>query len=307
MRLQPRSPKGSKRGGQWAPKPTADTITDGVGLSLHSAPAPLGKAPDSISVTRALGSMDQGAIHNWKMRTAIEWALDNAEEWRSLDRDEAYKLIRNAPNTLSLKAAQLGTQVHTVVESLGGEPDMSEVSKEVLPYASAASDFLRDRLQEEWIGQTVTAYVAEAEIASHEHGYHGRADLMVETRGENGDTQWHIVDWKSTANPEAKGPYANTALQLSAYAHADSYRRSTRDSWKEMPEITSTWAVSLLPDGRYIADETHRQEHWDGFCAARAMSKWQGQTKEYGSHANHRATGGTFADMGLADAGGENQ
>ena len=137
----------------------------------------------------------------------------------------------------------------------------------------------------------ITAYSPEIEIASKTHGYHGRADLLVQV--ENNDkVEWHIIDWKTTADENAKGPYANVALQVNAYANAESYRASADGNWRPMPHVSKAWGVTLLPDGTYIADEVLGEKHWEAFYSARTIADWKANTKVHGSHANIRVKGG---------------
>ena len=286
---QNRYGRGSSRGGQFArsERPQDPDLHDD--LSVAPPPTAQGKAPGSKSVSKVLGVIDAPAIDNWKMKLITLYALEHQDEWRDLDHDDAYRLIRNAPNRVSQRAAQIGTQAHAVVEAVKGNTDLSGVPEDARPFAAAAADFLRDTWDDENVA--IASYSPEIEIASLNDAYHGRADLLVETSGPNG-SEYHIVDWKTTTKTDSDGPYPESALQVAAYAHAESYRTSSRGQWQQMPPIASAWVVQLRPDGTYVADETSDDRHWRAFQAARELTSWKDSNHSPQSHATVRVSGG---------------
>ena len=291
-----RSEDGRKVGGRFSHKQTSDqpgysaddfTLPDDKAQTAANrrrggGPHP-GPVRGSASVTAVLRVMDKPGVDNWKLKKVAEFAVDRRDEWEHLDRDDAYSMIRKAPDRESQKATSIGTSLHSAIESLAGGrlPDRAED-----PHLHAAALFLRDVAGAE---VDSSEFFPEVSVCSSEHGYHGRVDLLLRTRSEDGEDRWHVIDWKTTATDSEYGPYPDSGLQVNAYARADGYK-PYGGAWSEMPEIDSAWVVKLLPTGEYIADECLRDDHWAAFRAARALSQWSSSSRSggHGSHANRR-------------------
>ena len=97
----------------------------GNGGRFYDIPAPpLPKPFYGPSVTTILSKgMPAPALKSWGERTVAEFAVDNLDSWRELDRDAAVDLVKRAPYRNMTSAGSTGTDVHALCEKiLRGEP-----------------------------------------------------------------------------------------------------------------------------------------------------------------------------------------
>ena len=104
------------------------------------------------SVTNITGNLDKKALVYWAAREAASFAVDNIVEWENLPPTEAVELIKRAPWKKSREKADLGSAIHAAIEATqGGVPT---VDPHLLPYVSAASQFLDDHVEKVGIVET---------------------------------------------------------------------------------------------------------------------------------------------------------
>ena len=216
------------------------------------------------SVTTIIGIVDKsGPLIGWAKRITAEAAVDNRDQlatWMELGgRDGAISLLTKAASVKRDKAADVGTRVHALAESIArGVP--VELTDEERPYLAAYQRFLAD-----WEPRYLAA---EEMVVSLTHYYGGTFDAIVEMAGDT----W-LIDYKTS-----KGTYPETALQLSAYAGADFIGRPGDPKRYEFPPITAYGVLHLRPEngGQYeVIPYNVTQATFNAFLYARRLYEWR--------------------------------
>lgn len=173
-----------------------------------------------LSVTTAIGMLDKPGLLYWAAQEAARAAVDEQSKWRPIlaseGREQAIKFLANArfgTGGHDLHATQLGTAVHEACESLVRDRQRPRrLHHEVVPFIDQF---------EEWLGVAQPTFLAtEMTVFDPEHRYAGQADGIMKL----GDETW-LFDYKSTrkvydGRGKRTAPYAEAALQMSAYQHA---------------------------------------------------------------------------------------
>ena len=268
------------RGGQFRshppPEPVNRDMSPSRGGRSQASVIHVGPADDSVAVSRVLNMINKPGVTRWQLGKVAECAVDDVDAWADMTREAAYKYILGAADRARTTATTSGTSIHSQIENLlaadAEPPDPAEK-----PHLAAAHAFLtRFRESIESASGGKCQFRSEVDVCSTSGGYHGRADLLV----FGPDDQWHIIDWKTTDKLEAKGPYGDSSLQLSAYGHADGWRRPG-SGWEPLPDspAASAWVVQLKPDGTYIAAECMSDDSYDAFLGVQRMAAWTQKTR----------------------------
>ena len=110
-------------------------------------------------------------------------------------------------------------------------------------------------------------------IANLKEGYAGTLDLILEMDGK----RW-LVDIKTAK--EGKGPYAETGLQLAAYAKGEFIGKPNDPTKYPMPRCQRFAVLALRPGGYEFVPYAVDGETYAAFLAALRVSTWlQGQSK----------------------------
>lgn len=164
------------------------------------------------SITNIIGMLDKPALRYWYAKECANYAADNREKLATLNRDEAYTLVRNAPNAYTSESpASIGNQVHAWIERfVKGEPPSHD---ELMGASRTARGMWQafTKVRNEYEKRGLEFIATEFTVWSDTHGYAGTADLHLRIDGF--DT---LVDTKT-----GKGIYPETAMQLAAIANAD--------------------------------------------------------------------------------------
>lgn len=193
-----------------------------------------------FSVTTILKALSNPALDYWAVSTTAAAAIDSQATWRAMiddaGRPETIKWLSNAryrQPKLTLSAADLGTCVHKLAEhyALTGEkPDREFTTNLVASHAAPTIDI---DAEVHIAGQMLSQFdnflqkfspeytAAEMSVFSQEFGYAGQLDAILTIDGVR-----LLCDYKTRREPlDKRGnpqkPYGETALQLSAYRHAD--------------------------------------------------------------------------------------
>lgn len=174
------------------------------------------------SVTTLTGILDKPALLDWAARLARE-----GQDWREV-RDSA---------------GDRGTNAHDVALDVvqGKLRRLSDLPTEHRPYAQAAMKWVAERRPE--------VVLAEKMVASTEHGYAGRFDLLARIDGHRirldykTVTAWHFKRKKGEPTEEKLPPYDENALQL------DLYEGAALECGYEAADYGMV--VRLGPDGEY--------------------------------------------------------
>lgn len=213
------------------------------------------------SVTTIMGVLDKsGPLIGWAKRITAEAAVDNAAQipgWVALGgKSGAVSLLTKAATQTRDKAADVGTRVHALAESVA-RGQAVELTDEERPFLKAYQDFLA-----EWQPRYLAA---EEMVVSLTHGYGGTFDAIVEMAGD----VW-MLDTKTS-----KGCYPETSLQLAAYTFADFIGRPADGKRYSIPPITAYGVLHLRPEGYEVVPYDVTQETFNAFLYARRLYEWR--------------------------------
>lgn len=217
-----------------------------------------GKGPIT-SVTTILKVVDKsGPLVGWAKRITAEAAVRHHTElagWvESFGDAGAVGMLTKASNVIRDKAANAGSDIHQFAEAIVRGEDVT-VPDDLAPFVAAYRQWLAD-FQPEFLA-------AEEMVYSH-HGYAGTFDAIARIAGET----W-MLDYKTS-----KGVYAETALQLAAYAAADFIGRPGDPKRYEIPKVDQYGVVHIRPEGAELVpyDVTGA---FDAFLAFKRGAEWR--------------------------------
>lgn len=208
-------------------------------------------------------------LTKWAAEATSAFAVDHLGLLRTLERDEAYDLCVGAMRRDRDRAANRGTEVHCLAEQIaaGGQP---EIPLELRGHVAAYEQFRSDWEPREEIVEQV--------VLSRRWRYGGTFDLWAKlpTLGPS------LIDIKTNRS----GPFAEVALQLAGYAHADFMWADGEE--RPMPEIRSFAVLWLRADGYDLFPYEITEREWHAFLNAREMALWTrgrvGQVKGFPMH-----------------------
>lgn len=201
------------------------------------------------------GFMPTPALIRWASNTTAEQAVDRWDELAAMTATERLKALKSAAWDARDAAALRGTELHRHAERLS-RGESVEVSDEQLPLVESAARFL-----DEWAAEPV---LTEATVYHLAHGWAGSLDLVA--RLSDGRT-W-ILDYKS-----GKGVYADHALQLSAYAHADAWVDGDGNA-QPMPDIDCGAVVHVRSDGYDVVPLDIGDDVYKVFRHGSMVARW---------------------------------
>jgi hypothetical protein len=211
------------------------------------------------SVTTILKVVDKsGPLVGWAKRITAEAAVRHAAElpaWvKDFGDDGAVGMLTKASNVIRDKAANAGSEIHTLAEAIVKGSEV-EVPVDLAPYVNS---FLR------WRTDFEPEYLAAEEMVYSHHGYAGTFDAICRIAGET----W-MLDYKTS-----KGVYAETALQLAAYAAADFIGRPGDPNRYAIPAVDQFGVVHIRPEGAELVpfDVTGA---FDAFLAFKRGAEWR--------------------------------
>lgn len=148
------------------------------------------------SVTSIIKFMDKPALVSWAGKMAAEFAADNMDALKLLDREDQILLIKNGWRKSLNRSANFGTAVHKMIED-GIYPDPGE---RAFGYVNQAEQMLSD-----W---NLEVAAQEVTLVNPAAGYAGTVDAI--TYNDLGDLSY--ADWKT-----GKGTYIDShGMQLTA-------------------------------------------------------------------------------------------
>jgi len=242
------------------------------------------------SVTTILGNgLPKPAIAGWQARTIAEYAVANHRQLSAMleavrvrvtpegtylvtDPDAvaaAVEWLKGSPWRESSRKMDLGSTVHAEAEAYVLETPRPEPGEIVAPYVASFRHFLEDFAPE---------YEAtEATVFNLAEGYAGTLDAIVRVAGRS-----LVVDYKT-----GKDIYADVALQLAAYAHAEQVLLDDGTT-HPMPKVDGAAALHLRPyDPSLPADRGYAlvpvdigPAVWDAFRYVRETFRWMEETSK---------------------------
>lgn len=211
-------------------------------------------------VTSVVGMLPKGFLKFWAAKLVAETAVDNFGTLASMvaagDREGAIDYLKRAPVRDTGEAADLGSEVHDLVERIARGQDVGPVHPDLAPYVEAYEAFLSD-FEPEFL-------LMEETVWNEEYGYAGSFDAIARFGDEV-----VILDYKTTRS----GVYPETALQLTAYARAE-YVLKADGSRKDIPSIDAGAVVHLRPEGYQVVPVFLTDEAFDVFLALRQVLDW---------------------------------
>lgn len=194
-----------------------------------------GKKADGVT-TLISGGLPKPALPRWASKSVAEYVATNRDHLRDcfdwMDDAQLVAMLKQVPWTQRDQAAVQGTDVHALADKLthGQEVDVPD---HLTGYVESCVQFLDD-----W---RIEPIATERTVAHRKWGYCGTFDLV----GRLPDGRVAICDWKTSRS----GLYAETALQLAAYANAEVYLDDDGEHPVADLGITDGIGVWLRPDG----------------------------------------------------------
>jgi hypothetical protein len=224
--------------------------------------------PRIPSVTKALAAIDKPAIVAWAKREVAACAVRNHDLVGTLiatgGPQAGVEFLKRIPDYKSDTAKDLGTRIHALAEAVG-RGESVELTDEERPFVEGFRQFVADRKP--------LIELSEAMVCNLTVGYAGTLDLIVKLDGK----RW-LLDIKTSA--EAKGPYAETGLQLAGYAKAEFIGKPGDTTKYKLPPCSRFGVLALSPVGYRLVEYGVTAATWRAFRAAHALSLWlDGQAK----------------------------
>lgn len=236
------------------PKPTITRTNRGRGHSYRIDGQP---APGVTTILNAV--VNKPALVGWAARTVAEYVANKDANWLEdlrADGDEALiDYLKGVPDRVRNSAGDRGTQVHALAErAIAGEE--VEETEELAPVWGHIESCVR--FLDEW---HVDPVLIEAVVANRTVRYCGTVDLVADcVQGRC------MFDYKTSSI----GIFPETALQLAAYLHAETYLDETLEgepSEESLPGLQidgGAYAVHLTGDG-YEVRPIETAPAWEAF------------------------------------------
>lgn len=221
---------------------------------------PLDPSKRLPGVTSVLDMLPKPFLRYWMANVVAQSAVDNLGAVVNLviggDRAGAVDYLKRAPGRSTGKAADVGNDVHALVESLARGEKIGAVHPDIKPYVDGWRDF-NEAMNPEYL------YIEET-VWSEKYGYAGSFDAIVVIDGET-----IILDNKTTRS----GVHAEVALQMTAYKNADYILRSD-GSKVDLPDITGAAVLHLRPEHTSLVPVHTSDALMDVFVALLQVHKW---------------------------------
>jgi hypothetical protein len=213
--------------------------------------------PAQSTITKAIPS---DALLYWAVGKTAEYAVDEREKWEKLDRDDAIDVLKKAHKKSSGKAADRGSSIHEVIETLlvGDEVDETYVHEDALAYLPIVRQFFAEQEPELVLSEVVG--IGEA------HGVTTDAIL----RFPKLELDATVVDWK-TRNATVKKPhvvYEKEVAQLGANLDVRYWIVEDRETGEAtrlpLPEAMTAVLVTFTPTsyGIHLVDSEKAVAGW---------------------------------------------
>lgn len=209
------------------------------------------------SVTTVLQAVAKPALVPWAARRVAEAAVADAHvilKLRQIDPEAAIERLAKSVWRDKTRAANTGTLLHRAAEAITGHGRF-QVSPESAPLVRQFQAFLEAH-QPYFLHREVTVY-------SREHGYAGTLDAIAEIDGRT-----VLLDFKTS-----KHVYAEHALQLAAYRHAE-FIGTDDGAEMPLPRIDAACVLHLTPERWRLIEMDAGLATFSAFLGALAVSNW---------------------------------
>lgn len=173
----------------------------------------------------------KGGLTSWAAKQAATFAVDNWAQLSTMPLMERGSEIQYAWQRERDRAANRGTEIHRIADELTHGRKV-EVPDELAGHVESCIAFLDT--------YKFRPLITESVVVNRVDRYAGTFDAVGEMRGHR-----YLLDWKTGANV-----YAEHALQLAAYAHAEKYvNMSGEEAPMSLLGIQRGAVVHLRSDG----------------------------------------------------------
>ncbi len=252
------------------------------------------------SVTTVIkGGVPNDALMYWAVNQTADYAVNEREGWvplAELNPDAAKRLLKGSRFEKSGSAAARGTDLHGFAEAWVKGAPLPDLDDNLTRYADQFKRFLDDFTPE--------YEMVEASVYNRTYNYAGTLDAIATIGGVR-----FVLDYKTTDRPptaKTRPPYADVALQLAAYAHAewvgltptrrDDGRGQRFYKWSDdidqgapMIPVEAGGVIVISPyDYRLVTvrinpfedDQGGTHDAWKAFLYAREVFRWNNATSK---------------------------
>lgn len=214
----------------------------------------LDKQPIKGVTTLINAGYPKPALVNWAAKSVAEYVVDNFDiirEVRAQGRAECLDLLKGAHYRDRDRAAARGTEIHAIAEKV--------IHGEAVDVPSHIADHVYGYVMwlDEW---DITPIVTEKVCASREHWYAGTFDAIVQFNAGQLEGQRFLLDWKTS-----RSVYGETAMQLSAYQHAEFYLSEEGGAEVPMPKVDGLGVVHITESGTDMYEVRDQIAAWEQF------------------------------------------
>lgn len=209
-------------------------------------------------VTTVLDVIAKPGLINWAGNETAAYAINNWDELSELDIAKRLKRLEKGRYETQKAAAARGTLVHDYAARLLAREQV-DVPDEHTDIVDQAMAFLTD-----W---EITELLVEVVVINREYAYMGTADLVAKVG--NDPALW-LFDWKTGRS----GVFPETALQLAAYANAETMLIPPDDFERPFPHIERAAAVYLTSDRYEVIPANITEPMFEAFQVARELYDW---------------------------------
>lgn len=228
-------------------------------------------------VTSVVGMLPKPFLAFWQARMVAELAVDSldfVERMAERDRQGAVDYLKGAANRYTKTRSRVGSDAHDLFERMIRDERIGRVHPDMVPYQRNFGAFL-DGVQPELVRAEDVAW-------SDQHKYAGSFDgilrLRLDDQGKpdpHGDPALVMADWKTS-----KATYPDVALQMSAYAHAETII-APDGARTPMPEFDGAVVLHITEDqAAFKPVRIDRSDVFAHFLHLRATFEWVQRTSK---------------------------
>lgn len=227
------------------------------------------------SVTTLIGAgLPKPALLPWAVKRTALCAVDELDIVQAMakrDRDGAVDYLERARYRSSEPKRKLGTWIHEAAEAYVLQAPYPEPNELQAPILAQFVAFL-DTFAPEYVA-------VEAPVFSREQHYAGTLDAIVQITHPELALAWGItgrpitllIDYKTSSS----GVYAEAALQLAAYRHAETFLGMPSADEAPMPHVDGTAVLWLRPDGYSLVPVRTDADVFRSFLYVREVARFQ--------------------------------
>lgn len=257
-----------------------------------------GKAYPSITTVGKI--VDKPALKEWAVAMA---ARESVKHFKELDQDlqsnniveakeklssllktshhsgtQIENIMKTASTDAATRAAERGTNVHAILESLA-RGDSPDIPAEYVGYVRAYEQF-RTRFPEMEMVHT------EVTVINDEYGYAGTADGIVKIKDK-----YYVIDYKTNKNGSISD---DVGLQLAAVANA-THIVHPDGSRTPLAKISGGIGVGLAPNGKLSVVPFKTDNYFPDFT--NALGLWYSRRKGRDTVKTNQVHAGSIADI----------